>query len=243
MPPLQQPRLKAGSGGWIFWHGSCSVGVSVKTVFMNFLAHLYLSGQSKGVLIGNFIGDSVKGKQYLAFAPEIRKGIWMHRQIDSFTDSHAVVRECAGLFRPSYGRYAGIVTDVVFDHFLAKYWEHWSCEPLPAFAGNVHALLLSNYGRLPAEVRRFLPYFIAHRRLESYAGMDGIGETLRIMGKRTSLPEEADQALHVLREEFFRLKAAFDTFFPELIAFVEHSFGVNIQKPAKHRLSEDDVVA
>jgi hypothetical protein len=63
------------------------------------------------------------------------------------------------------------------------------------------------------------------------------------MGKRTSLPEEADQALHVLREEFFRLKAAFDTFFPELIAFVEHSFGVNIQKPAKHRLSEDDVVA
>ncbi len=29
---------------------------------MNFLSHLYLSGNSEELIIGNFIADSVKGK-------------------------------------------------------------------------------------------------------------------------------------------------------------------------------------
>ncbi|MEL7585516.1 MAG: ACP phosphodiesterase [Prolixibacteraceae bacterium] len=210
---------------------------------MNFLAHVYLSGQSDGILVGNFIGDSVKGKKYLEFPPEIQQGILIHRQIDSFTDNHPVVRECARHFSVPYGRYAGIVTDVVFDHFLAKYWGNWHAETLPAFVRRVHAILFSNFGHLPAEVKRFLPFFVAHRRLESYACLDGISETLSIMGKRTTLPDEADQAMRVLYEEFFQIKAAFDLFFPELIAFVEQSFGLTLKQPVIHRLSADDVVA
>jgi len=100
---------------------------------MNYLAHAYLSGGSDEVLIGNFIGDSVKGKQYLNYRAQVQEGILIHRQIDFFTDNHALVKQCAGHFRQAYGRYSGIVTDVIFDHFLAKYWETWSVIPFPEF--------------------------------------------------------------------------------------------------------------
>ncbi len=75
---------------------------------MNYLAHLYLSGDSEEVLTGNFIGDAVKGKQYLNYKEDVQKGILLHRQIDSFTDKHPLVRMCSQYFRPNYGRYSGI---------------------------------------------------------------------------------------------------------------------------------------
>ncbi|HEY3430492.1 MAG TPA: DUF479 domain-containing protein, partial [Cyclobacteriaceae bacterium] len=61
---------------------------------MNFLAHLYLSGTHQKVMVGNFIGDFVKGRNALeTFEPEIVKGIELHRGIDEFTDSHPIVTE------------------------------------------------------------------------------------------------------------------------------------------------------
>ena len=198
---------------------------------MNYLAHVYLSGESDEVMIGNFIGDSVKGKQYLNYPADIQKGILVHRQIDSFTDSHPLVKQCSACFIPAYGRYSGIVTDVIFDHFLARYWQGWSDDTLSGFARRVHTVLLSNFTRLPIEVKRFLPFLIRHRRLESYAGFEGIRETLRVMGKRTSLPDESDRAVQILCEEFFLLKAGFNAFFPELIGFVERTFAIQIKRP------------
>jgi len=53
---------------------------------MNFLAHLYLSGDNKEVRLGNFIGDAVKGNSLDRFPEMIRAGIWLHREIDSYTD-------------------------------------------------------------------------------------------------------------------------------------------------------------
>ena len=41
--------------------------------------------------IGNFIADSVKGKQYLDYPKAVQQGITLHRNIDEFTDSHPIV--------------------------------------------------------------------------------------------------------------------------------------------------------
>ena len=120
---------------------------------MNYLAHLYLSGDSDEVLLGNFIGDYVKGQKYLHYSDDVQKGILLHRAIDSYTDSHPLVKEVAGFFRPEYGRYAGIVTDVILDHFLACYWRDYSPYSLRQFAKHVHAVLLSNFFQLPTRVR------------------------------------------------------------------------------------------
>lgn len=199
---------------------------------MNYLAHLYLSGEDEEILLGNFIGDYVKGNQYLKYPVKVRTGVLLHRQIDSFTDSHPVVKKCGIRFRTNYGRYSGIVTDVIFDHFLAVGWSKYSIYPLRQYSKHVHATLLSHYLLLPAQVKLFLPFLIQHKRLESYAGLEGIWHSLAIMGRRTSLPEEADFAIEVLKQDYDSIRAEFEVFFEELRTFVEQNFDVEIRKPA-----------
>jgi len=200
---------------------------------MNYLAHLYLSGNSDEVMLGNFIGDYVKGQQYLRYAEEVQKGILLHRSIDSFTDSHPIVKEAAGFFRPVYGRYAGIVTDVVFDHYLARYWRNYSPFTLRQFAKHVHAVLLSNFFQLPTRVKGFLPFLIQHKRLESYARPEGIQQSLHIMAHRTSLPDQTNEAMEILDANFVELKELFERFFDELIQYAEETFQVQILKAVR----------
>ena len=200
---------------------------------MNYLAHLYLSGESDDVMLGNFIGDYVKGNQYVNYKKEVQYGILMHRKIDSFTDNHPLFKRCSVRFKKKYGRYSGIITDIIFDHFLAKYWCDYSVCTLREFAKHVHAVLLSNFIHLPIRVKGFLPFLIQHKRLESYAEFEGIRQSLEIMGRRTSLPDEADYAMQVLIDEFQMIKEEFDEFFPELMQYAEQNFGVEIITPAK----------
>jgi len=197
---------------------------------MNYLAHLYLSGDSDEVLLGNFIGDYVKGQQYLHYSDDVQKGILLHREIDSYTDSHPLVKEVAGFFRPEYGRYAGIVSDVILDHFLARYWREYSPYTLRQFAKHVHAVLLSNFFQLPTRVKGFLPFLIQHKRLESYARIDGIQQSLHIMAHRTSLPDKTNQAIDVLEANFEILHELFDRFMEDMIAHVEANYSVKVIK-------------
>ena len=46
---------------------------------MNFLAHIYLSGEDQGITIGNFIADGIKGKKYLSYSEVLQKGILLHK--------------------------------------------------------------------------------------------------------------------------------------------------------------------
>jgi acyl carrier protein phosphodiesterase len=57
-------------------------GSEPKTV--NFLAHLYLSADDPKIMVGNFIGDFVKGRQSMErFEARIVKGIELHRGIQA----------------------------------------------------------------------------------------------------------------------------------------------------------------
>ena len=188
---------------------------------MNYLAHIYLSGSSDAIRIGNFIGDYVKGNQFNRFKPEIRQGILLHRKIDSFTDNHPVVQECKGVLRPGYGKFAGVVTDLFFDHFLAANWNQYSHEQLLPYTRDFYALLLQNFLILPTRVKMFLPFMIQHKRLSSYATPEGIAHVLKIMGNHTSLPDKSEYAFTVLQENYPFLHDAFEQFFDELINYVE----------------------
>ncbi|HDR52617.1 MAG TPA: DUF479 domain-containing protein, partial [Mariniphaga anaerophila] len=136
---------------------------------MNFLAHLYLSGNDEKLITGNFIGDYVKGNTFLKYPGKTREGIILHRRIDSFTDGHARFREVKKLFRPEFGLYSGVVTDLIFDHLLASAWDVYHPLSLCRFAKKIHAVLLTHLFYLPPRVQGFLPILIKNRRLESYA--------------------------------------------------------------------------
>ena len=198
---------------------------------MNYLSHIYLSGESEEIILGNFIGDYVKGQQILNYPTEVAKGIFLHRQIDSFTDSHAVIIECIVKLRPAFGKYAGIVIDIFLDHFLAVNWSYYSHEKLSSFTKRFHAVLLANFFQLPAQVKLFVPFLIQHKRLQSYASLEGVEKTLRIMAKHTSLPAETEFAIKILEEEYQFFNDAFNRFFPEIIRFIEGKGDFKIERP------------
>jgi acyl carrier protein phosphodiesterase len=204
---------------------------------MNFLAHLYLSGDSEEIILGNFIGDFVKGNQYLNYPEQVAYGIRLHRCIDSFTDQHMQVKEFAKLLKPGYGRYSGIVTDVFMDHFLAANWTEYSMVTLRQFSKHAHSVFLSNFRLLPFKVKQFLPFLIQHKRFESYAHSENMFQVLEIMSRRTSLPANSEWAIEMLHQEYHQFEALFRSFFAELIAYVETDFGVKIARP-ENKLSE-----
>jgi len=198
---------------------------------MNFLAHIYLSGPSPKTQLGNFIGDFVKGNRHREFPHQVEQGILLHRKIDYFTDLHKDVKMCNEKLRYGYGKYAGIVTDIFFDHFLASNWEEYSTVSLKTFTGRFHSVLLSNYHILPLRVKIFLPFLIRNKRLESYASLEGIEGALETMGRRTSLPQKTQYAMHILEKEYGFFGEIFPRFFRELIEFAEEEGNFKIKRP------------
>ncbi len=188
---------------------------------MNYLAHLYLSGETPEIRVGNFIGDYVKGNSYNKFSPQIQKGILLHRRIDEFTDKHPVVKQSSKRLNAHYGRYSGIVIDMFYDHFLAINWELYSRVELSQYVTSVHRLLLFNYFKLPTKVKRFLPFLIKSRRLENYRHISGIEKSLQIMSNYTSLPAKTGLAIEILENSYEKFNIEFKQFFPEVMKLSE----------------------
>jgi acyl carrier protein phosphodiesterase len=198
---------------------------------MNYLAHLYLSGESEKVIVGNFIGDYVKGKKYLDYPEEIAQGILLHRQIDSFTDKHIQTKKAKEYFRDEFGLYSGIIVDLFYDHFLAKNWNDYSTILLRTFSKQTHAILLSNYKYLPSRVQAFLPFLIQNKRLESYATVNGIVQSLKIMSNYSSVPSKSSIAKTILQDNYQYLDDNFRIFMQDIIEFVDTKHGVEIKRP------------
>ena len=136
---------------------------------MNFLAHAFLSGSNDQLLIGNFIADAVKGNDIERYTEDIRKGIMLHRSIDSYTDSHPMFVQSKTRIQSEYGRFAGVVIDIYYDHFLALNWSNYSEHDLSEFALKIYRLMLRNYKILPHKSKRMLPYMIIHNWLVGYS--------------------------------------------------------------------------
>ena len=198
---------------------------------MNYLAHLYLSGEEEKTMVGNFIADHVKGKSFEKFPGDIQKGILLHRQIDSFTDAHPKFREAKKLLHAGFGLYAGIIVDLLYDHLLAANWDRYSDKSLRTFSKRSHAILLSNFRHLPKRVQAFLPILIQNRRLESYATVEGIIQSIEIMGRYTSLPQRSEFAKQVLLENREYLFENFDSFMDDMIGFISSSHKIEIVGP------------
>ena len=196
---------------------------------MNYLAHTYLSGSSDNIKVGNFLGDWVKGSDYLKYTEEIRKGIMLHRNIDSFTDKHPIVHLSASRFQSRFSRYSGVIIDILYDHFLASCWSDFSDVPLRTYVNRLHNLMLNHFEILPPRLQDFLPGYMNERWIERYATLDGIRDVLDVMSKRTSLPKETEFAISVMEAFYDNFRHEFFDFFSQIIEFVESSYMISIR--------------
>ena len=195
---------------------------------MNFLAHTYLSGCNEEIIVGNFMGDYVKGKNYNRFPDQVRKGILIHRDIDTYTDMHPITRRSKLRISPRYHKYAGIIIDIFYDHFLASMWDDFSSLPLQDFVSRTYDLLKRNYKVLPEAIKRWFPTFLENNWMMAYQSVDGIELVLERMAANTSLPNHAGYAVEVLRDRYDLFRSDFLEFFPAIIGFIEEKYGIEI---------------
>jgi acyl carrier protein phosphodiesterase len=183
---------------------------------MNFLAHIYLSGDNDLIKIGNFMADGIHGHDYLQLPNEVVKGVLLHRAIDTFTDAHPIFRQSKHRLHIGYGHYSGVVMDILYDHFLAKNWPNYSNEKLEDFAANFYESLKTNYPIVTERTKEMMPHMIAGNWLVMYATIEGIGDILFQMDQRTKNQgnmKTATKELHLYYTEF---EEEFTLFFEEL---------------------------
>jgi len=186
---------------------------------MNYLAHIFLSGENNLITIGNFIADGIKGKDYTNYEKDIQTGILLHRHIDTFTDAHKTVRISTKRLHEKYGHYSGVIVDILYDHFLAKNWNSYSNIPLEKYIDNFYDSLEAHYDILPLRIQKMMPYMIADNWLLSYASIDGISRVLDGMNRRTKNRSGMHKAIYELEEFYKEFESEFTLFFSELIAF------------------------
>lgn len=188
---------------------------------MNFLAHIYLSGNDEFVKIGNFIADGIRGKKYLNYSKNIQIGILLHRAIDSYTDAHPTFKKSTKRLHKPYGHYSGVIVDILYDHFLAKNWTTYSNTPLADYITDFYASLTTNFDILPLHTQKLLPHMIADNWLLSYASINGIERVLEGMNRRTKYKSNMNLAVNELVEFYDDFEEEFTTFIKAVSTFSE----------------------
>ncbi len=183
---------------------------------MNFLGHLFLSGEEPLVIVGNFMADAVKGRDLSRFDPAIQRGIRLHRAIDSFTDRHPLVVTGRDRARIHAGRYAGVVMDLFYDHLLAANWERWHPERLERFAQRMYGILHIHRELLPPRTRQMLPYMVQGDWLSSYASLAGVGRALTGLSQRAREGGAMHGAERILAENLNEYTIEFNGFLPQV---------------------------
>jgi acyl carrier protein phosphodiesterase len=188
---------------------------------MNFLAHLFLSGKNEELMVGNLLGDFMRGRKQEAFSEGVAKGICLHRKIDEFTDNHPLVTESKLRLRPAFKHYAPVVADVFYDHFLAANFSDYSDVSLKDFAQRCYNVLRMHKDLFPPRFQQALIYMRFRNVLVSYSKMNGIEFAFARMSRRTNHISNLHNATKELHKNYDHYYSEFKIFFPELCIYTK----------------------
>lgn len=197
---------------------------------VNFLAHSLLGFNNSELIAGQFCGDFVRGSNLSHFPEGVERGIRLHRHLDRFTDTHPALIPVRQAIPDVPRRFAGIVVDVMFDHYLAQRWDEVSQVSLDHHAKSVISALNLHEEHFPLPLKRFTRLLEREDILQKNIHLPSIELTLsRIASRSTKFDALAlnIEQLEPLREILIE---PFNTFFPDL-----HQAAVDyIAKPARN---------
>lgn len=186
---------------------------------MNFLAHVYLSGDNFYVALGNLIADQIKRSDVQNFPLEVQKGISLHRAIDEFTDAHPLFKNCVTTLFPTYRHYSRVIVDMYFDHFLAVHWENFHSTSLHDFSNNFYNALYQTEIDFPDKLKRFIHALTTYNWFEQYSSVSGLRDIMAQMDKRTRFDSNLAGSTAELIEKYPYFEQRFLSFIKPLIAF------------------------
>lgn len=182
---------------------------------MNYLAHFHLAYGSSDLIIGALLGDFVKGPLKGLRHQGIENGIRLHRKIDVFTDRHEIIRQCHQHFQPDFRRYAGIMTDVAFDHFLSKHWNDFHPQSMEDFSAEVFSALRAD-SNLPDGAQRMAEVLEYHKVFQHYQHWKTVDSALSNIGQRFKADNPMANAAAELHKHYSILEDTFLDFYQDL---------------------------
>lgn len=198
---------------------------------MNLLGHAFLSFGDAEVLCGNMMGDFVKGKKALeTYPPKIKQGLMLHRKIDSFTDNHPAVKDAKQFFRADYRLYAGAITDVLFDHFLAndpRYFENET--QLKVFTNKVFVQLKSTQSHQTDIFRKLALHLEKEQVLNRFRTITGLRTAIHKLCKRMFYPLDEMKAYESTMNNYEILNQHYKLFIDDVILFAKKELGMRIE--------------
>ncbi len=203
---------------------------------MNFLAHLALAGPQDASRIGNILGDFEKGtpesiRQRLPSA--VVDGIIMHRHIDRFTDDHTAFHASKALLAPHRRRFAGIIVDIFFDHFLSKHWQQFHPKTVPEFIAEIYQLFEQHPNWLGSNFGPLVPRLQSENWLLAYGTTEGLAATLSRISQRSPKLSPLKEGIEDLQLHYQGFEQNFQSFYPEVRQYATHLLGKNsLQTPA-----------
>ncbi|KES16317.1 MULTISPECIES: ACP phosphodiesterase [Gilliamella] len=189
---------------------------------MNILAHLHLATIANSSLIGNTVADFVKGDPYQQYPTEIADGIMLHRKVDNLTDSFPSVKQAKMLFRNSHQRVAPITLDIVWDHFLSKYWHDFgSSQTLSSFNIMTKRHIQPYIIDYPKNYQSFMNAMWRESWLENYASIDFIAKVLKGMAQRRPKLYLLQETIIDIKQNYNALEILFFDLYPKICTFVK----------------------
>lgn len=188
---------------------------------MNYLMHLFVAGDDPESLVGNMMGDFIKGRLDDRFPTGIRRGIELHRRVDSFAAGDEFFLQSKRRLDPSFGLYRGVLVDLFYDHFLALHWEEYSPVPFEKFIGHAYQVLADHESLLPERLREILPRMFSTNWLLSYRDEAGIASALERMSTRLKRPNPLARGGVELCGKRDGLTCDFRLFMPRLLGYTK----------------------
>jgi acyl carrier protein phosphodiesterase len=193
---------------------------------MNYLAHLFLSEKIEDILFGNLLEDFMHGRfehpRNAHLSEGIKNGIRLHRRIDTLTDQHEIVKECKKLFYPDFGKYASVVVDVLFDHFLIINWNNLTEEPFVDFRLRVYKSLEKYRELMPDALDKLVSSMIYHDWLKAYETDEGLSKALSGLNKKIKSGPDMLLGIPIMHENYEYLDSRFKDFFGILQTYCHH---------------------
>ncbi|MBK6509475.1 MAG: DUF479 domain-containing protein [Haliea sp.] len=186
---------------------------------MNFLAHFHLAWPDEGLIAGGLEGDYYKGVLRGQLPPHVERGVKLHRAIDAYTDGHPLILQLRRELPPGLRRYAGILIDLCFDHYLSLHWTRFSSVSLPDFSRAVYRILDAQESALSDGARRMTARLVEYDVLNLYQEWGTVTATAARIGERFRRDNPFLDLERVLSPSKDTLERTFLDFYPQLEAF------------------------
>jgi acyl carrier protein phosphodiesterase len=189
---------------------------------MGILLNTYLfHNESKDIMVGSFIGSSVKPAKVANYGAEIKRGILSNHLVSGFKRTHPNYIASQKRLSPKFSKYTEEVVDLLYDHLLASTWKERESAPFLDFVQNLYQDLLEFHSVFPYKMNRLLPFIISNNLFGLLETLEGVHKYIKLMTKRDTVKGNFEYALTDFIENYLDFRNDFTVVFNDLKNFVQ----------------------